>query len=493
MRDVSIVIQDKLEYCNDPPFNPPDAYPELYCIYPELKINPSNNVYRYVRECLYNLGLDTENFDSSDWNPFGDLISPGDTVLIKPNLVLHFYNNSNNISAIVTHGSIIRPMIDYAILALKGRGQIIVGDAPHGNADFEQITEQNGLKKLIRQYDVVLRQSEIDISLIDFRKYVYMPGESGFVDGICKEVNNDPNGYFLIDLKEQSFLDKLEYLERLYGSDYNRFFIISNHRRGSHKYLIAGSAIKADVIINIPKLKTHKKVGLTVCLKNLVGINGDKNYLAHYRIGSPIHGGDEYHDTKNPLIILLRCWNRFSRDFLLAPNKLFLRKIFKYANFLFKPIRKICMAFFEQDMIEGGNWFGNDTAWRMCADLNNIILHTDKEGNLTNKIQRKYFCFVDGVLAGDGNGPMEPNPKPIGLIACGTNPFIMDYVCSEIMGFDAAKIKLISQTIKHPVSHILSDGFNVVCMRNEMEIDYCELNFEFEAPRYWKGKIEKKK
>ena len=60
---------------------------------------------------------------------------------------------------------------------------------------------------------------------------------------------------------------------------------------GTHEYLISRSAMDADVFINLPKLKTHKKVGVTLSLKNLVGINGDKNYLPHFCIGTPAEGG----------------------------------------------------------------------------------------------------------------------------------------------------------------------------------------------------------
>ena len=54
----------------------------------------------------------------------------------------------------------------------------------------------------------------------------------------------------------------------------------------------------AEVLISLPKLKTHKKVGVTLSLKNLVGINGDKNYLPHFCIGTPDEGGDEFPDSK---------------------------------------------------------------------------------------------------------------------------------------------------------------------------------------------------
>src|SRR5581483_2235578 len=52
--------------------------------------------------------------------------------------------------------------------------------------------------------------------------------------------------------------------------------------------------IDADVVINLPKLKTHKKAGITCALKNLVGINGNKEYLPHHRVGGLESGGDCY-------------------------------------------------------------------------------------------------------------------------------------------------------------------------------------------------------
>ncbi len=44
------------------------------------------------------------------------------------------------------------------------------------------------------------------------------------------------------------------------------------------------SPLVADVFINLPKLKTHKKCGLTVNLKSLVGINANKNLAAALRV-----------------------------------------------------------------------------------------------------------------------------------------------------------------------------------------------------------------
>ena len=60
--------------------------------------------------------------------------------------------------------------------------------------------------------------------------------------------------------------------------------------------MISRTILDADCVINLPKLKTHKKTGVTLCMKNLVGINGNKNWLPHHRLGTPAQGGDQFAD-----------------------------------------------------------------------------------------------------------------------------------------------------------------------------------------------------
>ena len=59
---------------------------------------------------------------------------------------------------------------------------------------------------------------------------------------------------------------------------------------GRNEYLLSETVLSADLVVNLPKLKTHKKTGVTLALKNLVGINGDKNLLPHHCVGSPDAG-----------------------------------------------------------------------------------------------------------------------------------------------------------------------------------------------------------
>ena len=56
-----------------------------------------------------------------------------------------------------------------------------------------------------------------------------------------------------------------------------------------------------------------------------------------------------------------------------------------------------------------GAWYGNDTAWRMTLDLNNIIHYSDKNGIIKKDQQiRKNLVLVDGIIGGEGEGPLSP-------------------------------------------------------------------------------------
>ena len=100
LQDVSVNIASGLVYPETAPFHPSETYPEWGGEISTAR--ETNPVYELVRDCIKNLGLDAEHADTAEWNPFGDFISPGDKVLIKPNLVLHF-NGSGAFAALFPH------------------------------------------------------------------------------------------------------------------------------------------------------------------------------------------------------------------------------------------------------------------------------------------------------------------------------------------------------------------------------------------------------
>ena len=278
-------------YPHRAPFHPPEIYPELAQLNITLETDRSNQVYETVRNALFLMGLDSENFASEKWNPLAEIVTPGDTVVIKPNFVLDLNVNDRTSQSTVTHGSVIRVIIDYVLLALGGYGKIIVADAPQMNCDFERLIRKNGMKAVIDYYKKQLRDTPVEIDLIDLRRertiYKY---------GIVWQripLKGDPSGYTIVDLKKESELNGVD-PKRFYGADYNRKETVAAHSKGHHKYFISNTILNADAVISVPKLKVHRKVGVTLNVKNMVGINGNKNYLVHYQIGTQRQGGDEF-------------------------------------------------------------------------------------------------------------------------------------------------------------------------------------------------------
>jgi uncharacterized protein (DUF362 family) len=129
-------------------------------LYPEFKNDPNfktsavkNHIYDAIRNLLYQLGLDKENFNKENWKSFKNFVKEGSTVLLKPNWVRD-YNpiNKKSIDSLVTHSSIIKVIIDYVLKAINYKGKIIIGDAPLQSCNFENLIEKIGIKDLIELY-----------------------------------------------------------------------------------------------------------------------------------------------------------------------------------------------------------------------------------------------------------------------------------------------------------------------------------------------------
>ncbi len=198
----------------------------------------------------------------------------------------------------------------------------------------------------------------------------------------------------------------------------------------------------ADLLINIPKMKTHKKTGVTLALKNLVGINGYRNCLPHHTIGSPAAGGDEFPDAGLKRSLESRAIQAFKKALTAAGGT-----GGAWARWTKRAGR---LAFGDTDrVIRSGNWYGNDTAWRMVMDINQILLWYGADGR-RRETPRRYLAVVDGIVGGEGNGPSAPDPVPSGVLVAGTNPWAVDWAAALEMGFDPARIPLLRAPLDDP-------------------------------------------
>jgi uncharacterized protein (DUF362 family) len=410
-------------------FNPSENYPE----YPWGKENISeseNNVYGMVRNVLYNLGLDRLNFGTSDWNPLGDIISKNDIVLIKPNMVTNIHPLGGNLNSVVTHPSVVRVVADYVYIALNGTGKLIIGDSPLQGSDFVDLIKKLGYIELIS----FLRKNNFIVDLIDFRKTVVDSPDSLHLDGIF--TNGDPKGYTSVNLGMHSmFKEVCQKYERFRIPSYESREMHDHHNRLKNEYCIANSIIQADVVINIPKPKTHKRAGITSALKNYVGINGFKEWLPHHTKGSFHDGGDEYPDNNLFKKISLNCREKYGFMHARKQN-IVIKKYYYYMYRLFMRLADRTGA----TQIDEGSWHGNNTIWRTICDLNKVLLYSDKSGKLADTKQRKVLIIGDMIVSGEGNGPLTTDEKYVGVIAGGFNMACFDLAVTTIMGFDFRKI-----------------------------------------------------
>jgi len=427
-KPVVIVKQKTCYYPQIPPFRPSIAYPEYKG--PISKVH--NYVYEMVREGFFLAGYDKEHFGSKAWNPLKNLISEGDTVVLKPNLVMDRNQiPQNGTDCLYTQPSIVAAVTDYIIIALGGKGKIIIGDAPMQECKFDKLIESSGYLDLVSYYKKLLQKTDITIDLSDFRQLT-----SVVVKGVHYTAENEVKGT-VIDLAQNSeFVDSSEYSYcNMRITNYDPEILKRHHNATRNEYYICDQILAADVIINMPKPKTHRKAGVTISLKNLVGINSRKEYLPHHTKGSCEEGGDEY---ENPSW-LKRMYGRVldKRNYLSQTKKAYGEA--RFLNYCNKMIR-IPIRITQKDDYREGNWHGNDTISKTIVDLNKILFYADKNGIIQRKKQRRYLVVADMIISGEKEGPVAPSAKKTGIIAIGEDPVCFDEAIAELMGANRSYI-----------------------------------------------------
>jgi uncharacterized protein (DUF362 family) len=355
-----------------------------------------------IRQSVAALGI--------DWRA---LIHPGDRVLLKPNFIRQAHTHRpGEWEQIITHGTVIAAVAEQVTTA---GGKITIADAPQTDSDFDAICALTGVRQL-------------DAEILDLRREAWRTENGVVVER--RQLPEDPRGYTLVNLGERSWFHGKA--GAFYGADYDTAVTAAHHTAGKHEYLLSRTVMDADVFINLPKLKTHKKTGLTASLKNLVGINGDKNYLPHFCLGTPDAGGDEFPDNRAATKLQARLLRAVKGSPLWTPT-----------------VKKIGAKIFGDTghVVRSGNWHGNDTTWRMVLDLNRALFEFDGAGQPRTKPLR-YLSIVDGIIAGEGDGPMEADAKPCGVLLAGTNPAAVDFVCAQVMGFDWQKLPVVREGLQ---------------------------------------------
>ena len=321
-------------------------------------------------------------------------------------------------------------------MALNNTGKIIIADAPIQSADFEQIITKLKINEIL---DCVKKKTDTIIEVVDLRNEIVLKSSK---IGITKKktIKGNHSGYSVVDLGSRSELKNLEF-EKFRVTNYDKDQMIKFHNEINHQYVISNIALNANTIINIPKLKVHKKAGITSSLKNLVGVIGSKDCLPHHRIGSIEDGGDEYQYKSRRKRLNSKLCDLIGKT--TSPFGLFflssLRFILKLSNSLV-PYK---------DKYFFGSWWGNDTIPRAVVDINRIIEYSNRKGEMCNSKQRKILSIVDGIVIGEKEGPISTTPRKLGAIIVGESRPVVDIVCSNLMGYNYKKIPMINYALKN--------------------------------------------
>ncbi len=437
--------------------------------YPDFPYDTDSKLFSSLQQLFVGFGLDKDN-------PFKDYISQGQTALIKPNWVRDKNPLGYNNDSLITHTSIIKYVIDFLIIAMDGSGKIIIGDAPLQNCNFNSLKEKNLITEIIEE--IRRKNKNIEIVIEDWR-ITKLENSSKSHSYRFSEESAVLNGYRLVDLGNESFLEDIsDFADKFRVTKYKPSLIQKHHKKGIHQYLISESVLNADFIINIPKLKTHIKSGITASMKNLVGVNGHKEFLPHHIKGSYFEGGDNY---CNPNFFKRVYENLYDFFWEYSDGMSKFKRVFynRLLNLLWK-ISNIGERF----NISAGSWRGNETIWRTIIDLNHIVYLKGKE--------KKVLNIVDGVISGQGEGPLEPKPKNSGILILGDNPALVDLVGLKIIGYNQSRIPSVFNALHDNRSYfnldkiiLDSDFINVNNSKFSKIEDIKSLNFE--KPNSWLG------
>lgn len=196
-----------------------------------------------------------------------DVIEPGNKVLIKPNFVQEKHDHSEDWDYVITHPAVMTAVIKAVCEKLQNNGELIIADAPMTPTRFDALIRHFP----VQDWKALCDERGITFQLIDLRDEEWFNASNGIILR-SQKLPGDPLGKVMCNLKDDisEFYGKQTGAQGYYGADYDIKETNAAHNGSDNWYSVSKTVISADVFINVPKLKSHKKAGMTCCLKNLV-------------------------------------------------------------------------------------------------------------------------------------------------------------------------------------------------------------------------------
>jgi hypothetical protein len=130
----------------------------------------------------------------------------------------------------------------------------------------------------------------------------------------------------------------------------------------------------------------------------------------------------------------------------------------------------------------------------MALDLARIAHYADATGTMWDEPRRRHLSFIDGIVAGEGEGPLSPRAVDAGVIAFSDNVAWGDHVAARLMGFEPDTIPIVRESRREarwglvPLPAVAPD---VVLNGQRCALDAVRpaVGRPFEAPRGWRGTL----
>jgi uncharacterized protein (DUF362 family) len=80
-------------------------------------------------------------------------------------------------------------------------------------------------------------------------------------------------------------------------------------------------------------------------------------------------------------------------------------------------------------------------------------------------VQRRVIHLTDAIVAGQGNGPLAPEPLPMGLLLASANAAAVDWVGAHLLGYPPENIPIVREalrTFRWPLTSFDSDDIRLL-------------------------------
>jgi uncharacterized protein (DUF362 family) len=108
---------------------------------------------------------------------------------------------------------------------------------------------------------------------------------------------------------------------------------------------------------------------------------------------------------------------------------------------------------------------------------------------------------IDGIVAGEGDGPLAPRDRPLGVILAALDPVALDLAAIRLMGFDERRIPKVCEAmacnslrvtqVRHPDAVVVVEASAQGAALREHSLGALEADASFLAQAGWRGHVEK--